>query len=165
MGGWLLPVVWAGLAVVIVTAAWRAPRHPGATRVGWQAVTVLFLVAGALVNLVFLLRGDDYSGFADGSPSSFVTDTWQSLVVPHRVVFIGLLIVFEAAVGLLVLAGGPAREAGLWLAVAFHVALVSFGWGFLVWAAPMAAALVRLALVVRRDRGGAVPGTPARMAA
>jgi hypothetical protein len=48
------------------------------------------------------------------------------------------------AVGVLVLLGGRRAEAGLAAAIAFHVALLSFGWGFSLWALPMIAALTRL---------------------
>jgi hypothetical protein len=140
----VLQAVWASLGVVILVAGVLAGRHPRALQVGCWAVAALFLAAGALVNAVFLARGDDYAGFADGSASAFVRDTWASLVVPHHHLFIGLLVVFEAAVGVLVLLGGRLREVGLGAAVAFHVALVSFGWGFLLWSGPMVLALLLL---------------------
>ena len=140
----MLQAVWATLGVVILVAGALAGRHPRALQVGCWAVGALFLAAGALVNAVYLVTGQDYATFANGSSSSFVRDTWSSLVVPHHYLFIGLLVVFEAVVGVLVLLGGRPREAGLWAAVAFHVALVSFGWGFLLWSGPMVVALLLL---------------------
>jgi hypothetical protein len=161
--GWTLPVVWAGLGIVIVVSSLRAGRDQRAYRVGVTSVSALWMGAGAAVNAYFLARGDDYSGFADGASSSFVRDTWQSLVVPHHALFIGLLIVFEAVAGALVLVKGRVRQTALLLLIAFNVALVSFGWGFLVWSAPMVAALTLLwrADRNRRRRVGPRTGPPA----
>lgn len=113
------------------------------------AVSALWVLAGAAVNALFLARGDDYSGFADGASTSFVRDTWESVVVPHHVLFIGLLIAFEAAVGALVLVEGRVRQTALVPLIGFNVALVSFGWGFLLWSVPM---VVALSLLWRADR-------------
>lgn len=139
--GWMLPVMWAGLGVVIITCSLAAARSRRAYLVGVAAVSVLWVLAGAAANAYFLARGDDYSGFADGASTSFVRETWESVVVPQHGLFIGLLIAFEAVAGLLVLVEGPVRQTALVLLMGFNVALVSFGWGFLVWSAPMAVAL------------------------
>jgi hypothetical protein len=66
------------------------------------------------------------------------------MVVPNHHLFISLLIGFEVAVGLLVLGGGKRTQVGLAAAIAFHVALLSFGWGFFVWSIPMIGALCLL---------------------
>ena len=63
---------------------------------------------------------------------------------------------------MLVLGGGRQAEYGLVGAIGFHVALLSFGWGFYGWAVPM---LVALSLLLRAQRaarasGGGLP-TPA----
>lgn len=140
----MLPVLWVALGVTIVVSAVRARRSAAALRTGALAVAALYLVAGALVNAYYLARGDDYEAFADGSYLAFVTDTWRSLVVPNHHVFIGLLIAFEAAVAVLVLLGGRRATWGYVAAIGFHVALLSFGWGFYLWSVPMTAALVLL---------------------
>jgi hypothetical protein len=141
----MLPVVWVVCAVVIITAAVRCRHHgEGARRLGRAGVGALYLGAGALVNAGFLIRGDDYQGFADGAYVSFVRETWESLVVPHHEPFIWLLVAFEATVGVLALSGGRRTQAAYALAIAFHVALLSFGWGFYVWSIPMIWALVQL---------------------
>jgi hypothetical protein len=139
--GWVLPVVWAGLGAVIVTCSRRAARSRRAYVIGVSAVSVLWVVAGAAVNAYLRARGADYSGFADGASTSFVRETWESLVVPHHGLFIGLLIGFEAVAGALVLVEGAVRQWTLVVLIAFTVALVSFGWGFLVWSVPMVVAL------------------------
>ncbi|MGZ5403537.1 MAG: hypothetical protein ACXWDL_02690 [Nocardioides sp.] len=141
--------MWFSLGVVIFVCSLRATRSQRLYRVGVTAVSALWVVAGAGVNAYFLLRGDDYSGFADGASTSFVRETWESVVVPHHSLFIGLLIAFEAVVGTLVLVEGRVRQTALLLLIAFNVALVSFGWGFLMWSVPM---VVALSLLWRADR-------------
>jgi hypothetical protein len=137
----MLQIIWVACAVVIITAALRAEHSKRAARTGREAVAVLYLAAGALVNLVFLATGEDYADFADSAYIPSVRNTWRSLVVPNHYLFISLLIGFEAAVGLLVLGGGKRAQVGLAAAIAFHVALLSFGWGFFVWSIPMIGAL------------------------
>jgi hypothetical protein len=139
-----LYVAWAVLALTIVGCALFASRSRHAYRVAVGALATLFLVAGAAVNAAFLLTDQSYSGFADGSSWSFVTSTWESLVVPNEGFFISLLVAFEATVGVLVLLGGRPREVGLWLIAAFHVALLSFSWWFLLWSGAMVLAMVLL---------------------
>jgi hypothetical protein len=147
----LLPLIWIVCAVVIIRAALRSLRHPDALRTGRLAVGALYIAAGAAVNAFFLLRGDDYAEFADGSYLPFVRDTWRDLVVPHHEAWIGLLIAFELAVGVLALWGGRRTQLAYTAALAFHVALLSFGWGFYFWSIPMIAALATL-LRAERDR-------------
>jgi hypothetical protein len=156
--GWVLPLVWAGLGAVIVTCSLRAARSRRAYVIGVSAVSVLWVVAGAAANAFFLARGADYSGFADGASTSFVRQTWESLVVPHHGLFIGLLIGFEAIAGALVLVGGAVRQWTLVVLIGFTVALVSFGWGFLIWSVPM---VVALSLLWRAGRdAGRLQGHP-----
>lgn len=147
--GWVLPVVWVSLGVVIVVLSVRAGRSRRAYEIAAGAVSLLWVAAGAAANAYFLARGDDYSGFADGASTSFVRDTWETLVVPHHGLFMGLLIAFEAAVGALVLVEGRVRQVALILLIGFNVALLSFGWGFLVWSVPM---VLALSLLWRADR-------------
>jgi hypothetical protein len=148
--GWQLPVAWVGLGIVVVVCGLRASRSPRAYRIGVAAVSVLWVLAGAGANASFLARGDDFSGFADGASTSFVRDTWESLVVPHHTLFIGLLIAFEALAGLAVLRTGVLRQTALLLLIGFNVALLSFGWGYLVWSLPL---VVGLSLLWRSGRG------------
>jgi hypothetical protein len=153
-GGWALPVIWSLLGGVIVVASLRARRNRVAYATAVWAVSVLWVAAGAGVNLVVLAGGSTYTGFASGSPVPFVRDTWESLVVPNHHFFIGLLIAFEAAVGLTVLRPGRPRMVALALLVLFNLTLVAFGWAFLMWAAPMVLSLVLL-LLTASSRGGA----------
>ncbi|HVL03212.1 MAG TPA: hypothetical protein VM386_02120 [Acidimicrobiales bacterium] len=148
---WLtLGIVWLALGVVVFVAGLRAATSERARRIGRIAVGILYVGAGAVVNAALLATGQDYADFADGAYVSFVRDTWRSVVVPNQDVFISLLVVFEATVGVLVLSGGRRAQLGLLGAIAFHVALLSFGWGFYVWSIPMIAALVLLLRAERR---------------
>jgi hypothetical protein len=151
-------VAWGVLGLTTVVCGLLARRHDRARVVGAWAVGVLFLLAGALVNLIYLLRGTDYGGFADASYIPFVRETWLSVVAPRQGLFIGLLIVFEAAVGLLVLSGGRRRQWGYAAIIGFHVALLSFGWFFYAWTVPMIAALW---LLLRAERAAASATSPA----
>jgi hypothetical protein len=101
------------------------------------------------VNTVFLATGEDYADFADRSYIPFVRHTWRTLVVPNHWLFISLLIAFEAAVGLLALRGGRWTQWALAAAIAFHVGLLSFGWGFYLWSIPMISAFVLLLRAAR----------------
>ena len=154
----LVQVAWAVLGVVIVGGALLARRSHTAYRAAIGALAVLYTAAGAAVHAWNLATDVSYSGFADWSWSSFVTDTWESLVVPHEWVFIGMLVAFEATVGVLVLIPGRPRRIGLTLILAFHVALVSFGWVYLVWVVPMGFALVLLLRAERQERRLEAPG-------
>jgi uncharacterized membrane protein YphA (DoxX/SURF4 family) len=140
----LLPILWVGCAAVIVAAAFRCRTDPSALRLGRGAVGALYVVAGAAVNAFFVVRGDDYDGFADGSAIAFVRHTWQDLVVPHPTAWISLLVAFELCVGILAVLGGRKTQLAYVAAIAFHVALLSFGWGFALWSLPMIAALSTL---------------------
>jgi hypothetical protein len=141
--------VWLACALVIIVAAVRSRHSARATTVGRHAVAALFLGAGAAVNAIFLAAGEDYVDFADGSYIPFVRHTWRTLVVPNHWLFISALIAFEAAVGLLALRGGRAAEWALAAATAFHIGLLTFGWGFYLWAIPMISSLVLLRRATR----------------
>ena len=114
------------------------------------------------MNAVFLATGEDYADFAKGSYLAFVRDTWHSLVVPNHDLFISLLVLFELTVGVLVLSGGRRAEMGIVGAIGFHVALLSFGWGFYLWSIPMLVAFVRLFRAQRRSRAHGDRGSPQR---
>ncbi len=96
------------------------------------------------MNAFFVLRGDHYADFANGAYVSFVRHTWRGVVVPHHDIWISLLILFELAVGVLVLLGGRRTQVAYAAAIVFHIALLSFGWGFYLWSLPMVWALSTL---------------------
>ena len=142
-------MTWGVLGITVVGCGLRARASRRSYLLGIAAVSVLWVLAGAGANAAMLIDGSTYTGFADGSPIPFVTDTWQSLVVPHHHVFIGALIVGEVLAGLLVLVPGRVRELALLALVAFNATLVVFGWWFAVWAVPLVTALLLLYRVER----------------
>ncbi|HVV36157.1 MAG TPA: hypothetical protein VHC63_06095 [Acidimicrobiales bacterium] len=149
----VLPLLWIASGAAVMLAAFRSRRDPAAARHGRLAVATLFIVAGAAVNAVLVtFDPKSYAPFADGSYIPFVHHTWRSLVVPHITAWIVLLIAFELAVGLLAVRGGAQTRVAYAAAIAFHLALLSFGFGFAVWVVPMVAALTAL---WRAEVGGA----------
>jgi hypothetical protein len=142
--------MWLLLGGTTFVAALRAHRSTRAIQVARMALGVLFIAFGAVVNAIYLALGNGYyDEFADASPFSFVTDTWHSLVLPHQGTFIGLLILFEATVGVLVLSGGRRTQVGLLALIGFHLGQLAFGGVLWPWAVVM---LVALVLLLRAER-------------
>lgn len=143
-------IMWLVLGGTAFVAAVRAAKSRRAMYVGRAAVGVLFIAFGALVNAVYLAMDNGYyDDFADASPFPFVKDTWNSLVVPNLGLFITLLIVFEATVGVLVLRGGRWTQIGLVGLIGFHIGQLAFGGVLWPWAIVM---LVALVLLLRAER-------------
>lgn len=149
------PILWMLLGITTFVAALRAQRSQQARMVARWALGALFVLAGAVINAWYLLTDVDYAGFADASYIPFVRETWQSVVAPNQFLFIGLLVVFEAAVGALVVMGGRRTRVALVAMMGFHVALLSFGWFFYAWSLPM---LVALGLLLRAEVSSATTG-------
>jgi hypothetical protein len=59
---------------------------------------------------------------------SFVRTAWHSVVAPNQTLFIGLLIAFEAAAGVLVLMGGRKAQLGMVGILGMQACLLLFGW-------------------------------------
>lgn len=142
-------IAWLVLGGIVLAAAFRAGRSHRALYVGRAALGALFIGAGALVNLVYLLTGADYGTFADAAHLAFVRDTWHFVVAPRQTVFIALLIIYEIAVGVLILSGGRRTEMGLVGAIGMHLGLLLFGWIMTIWACVM---LVAFGLLLRAQR-------------
>jgi len=121
-------IAWLVLTLVTLVAAIAAQRRPRALTIGRVALGIYYVLAGALVHLVYVVRGKTYASFADAAHFSFVRDTWRALVAPHYLFFIGLLVIFEATMGLLVLSGGRRAEVGMIGILGMHAGLLLFGW-------------------------------------
>jgi len=154
--------VWIACGVATLVAAALAHRSRVALLLGRAAVGVLFVVGGALLHVINLVAGADYSGFADPAFFPWVTSAWQAVVVPHAVVFIGLLALFEAVVGVLAVAGGRATQIGYAGVIAFYLLLWLFGWMELVWALVM---IVPMVVLLRAERRAAPVGAAERVSA
>jgi hypothetical protein len=143
-------VFWSACVVAAIVAAVLASRHRWARYLGRVAVGLLMLVGGALFNAVNLGTGGDYAGFADGAHFGWVTTAWRAVVAPNQPVFIGLLVAFEAAVGVLILLGGRRTQLGYLGAIGFHLALWLFGWFVTIYVLVILPALVLLLRAERR---------------
>jgi hypothetical protein len=136
--------LWILCGVATVLSAVLANRSAAARYVGRAATAVLFLVGGALLHVLNLVSGANYSGFADPAHFGWVTLDWQAVVVPNPVLFDGLLAVFEAGVGVLAISGGRWSRLGYAAVIAFYLALWLFGWMETVWCLVMLPAMVLL---------------------
>jgi len=156
-------IMWLVLGGTVIIASLFADRSGRARLVARVALGVLFLVFGALVNLVYLVTDwASFAEFGEMSQFAFVRDTWASLVVPNTGFFIGLLILGEATAGILVLFGGRRLEAGLMLLLGFHVGLLCFGWWLWLYVLPMLGALILLLRAERRHRHEVAPALQGR---
>ena len=153
--------MWLVLGATTFVAALRASKSRRAMYVGRVALGVLMILFGAVVNAIYLALGSDYYvHFADASPFPFVRDTWQSLVLPNQGLFITLLILFEAAVGVLILSGGRRTQVGLIALIGFHLGQLAFGGVLWPWAIVM---LVALVLLLRAERHPSTTPTKPRV--
>jgi hypothetical protein len=152
-------IMWLVLGGTALVAAVRAGESKRAMHVGRAAIGVLSIAFGAVVNAIYLAMDNGYyDDFADASPFPFVKDTWHSLVLPNQGLFITLLIVFEATVGVLVLSGGRWTQIGLLGLISFHIGQLAFGGVLWPWAVVM---LVALGLLLRAERHPTTaPATP-----
>lgn len=139
-------LVWLVLTVVTLVAAIAAQGNPRALPVGRVALGIYYLFAGALINAIYLATGDSYATFADSAHVPFVRETWRALVAPNHLFFIGLLVAFEAAMGVLVLSGGRRAELGMIGILGMQAGLLLFGWVLTVLAAVM---IIAVALLLR----------------
>lgn len=145
----LWQLLWIVCGVATLVAAVLAGRSRRARYVGRAAVGVLFVIGGALLHVVNLVTGADYAGFADPAHFGWVTDSWRAIVAPNQLLFIGLLVVFEATVGEFVISGGRRTQVGYVGVIAFYLALWLFGWIETVWCLLM---LVPMWLLLQAER-------------
>jgi hypothetical protein len=143
-------IFWLACVATAIVASVLAIWSRRARYVGRVAVGVLMLVGGATFNAVNLALGQTYADFADQAHFGWVTGAWRAVVAPNHYLFIGLLVAFEAIVGVLILSGGRRTQVGLIGAIGFHLALWLFGWGITVYSLLMLPALVLLLRAERR---------------
>lgn len=101
----------------------------------------MFLGGGTAHVVLGLVAPEVYENFADMAVIDVVRTAWRDLFVPNATLLALGLGAFEVTVGALILRGGRAGRLGVAAAIAFHVALVAFGWWYLVWSVPMVALL------------------------
>lgn len=150
--------IWVVCGIATLGAALLAGRSSRARLAGRSAVGVLFTVGGALLHVVNLSTDVSYAEFADPALFGWVTDAWHAVVAPHQVLFIGLLVLFEATAGILVLSGGRRTQFGYAAVIGFYLALWLFGWIETVWGLLMLPAMVAL---LRAETTASRLGSPA----
>jgi hypothetical protein len=157
----LVQIFWVGCVATAVVGSLLANWRRWARYIGRIGVGVLMLLGGAAFNAVNVARGQTYADFADQAHFGWVTAAWRAVVAPHHVLFISLLVAFEAVVGLLILSGDRRTQLGLVGAIGFHLALWLFGWGVTIYALVMTPALVLLLVAERRAPSvSAITGAP-----
>ena len=143
-------IFWVACVATAIVTSVLAIWSRRARYIGRVAVGVLMLLGGAVFNAVNLALGENYAGFADQAHFGWVTAAWRAVVAPNHYLFIGLLVAFEAVVGVLILSGGRRTQLGFVGAIGFHLALWLFGWGVTVYSLLMLPALVLLLRAERR---------------
>jgi hypothetical protein len=154
-------LLWLASGLATIVAASLVSRSRYARYVGRAAVGALFIIGGALLHVINLATGADYSGFADPALFGWVTEAWESVVVSNHVLFIGLLAVFEATVGVLSLSGGRRTQLGYAGVIAFYLALWLFGWMETVWVLLLLPPMLLLLRAERRPTSAFAPTSPA----
>jgi hypothetical protein len=149
--------LWVACGVLTLVAGVLAGSSARARLMGRIAVGVLFVIGGVLLHVVNLVTDVDYADFADPAHFAWVTDSWRALVAPNQVLYIGLLIVFEATVGVLVLSGGRKTQIGYIGVIGFYLALWIFGWFETVWVLLMLPPMILLLRGERRVTASALP--------
>jgi hypothetical protein len=156
-------IFWVACVATAIVASVLAIWSRRARYVGRIAVGVLMLLGGAAFNAMNLVFGETYADFADQAHFAWVTSAWRAVVAPNHLLFIGLLVAFEAVAGVLILSGGRRTQVGLVAAIGFHLALWLFGWGVTIYSLVMLPALLLLLWAERR--AARVPGMTAPPAA
>lgn len=90
--------------------------------------------AGAFVHVGLAIGSpDSYRPFADEALFGWVYDGWQNVFMAHPTVWALLLGAAEFIIAVLLV---RAPRLGYIAVVAFHLALMLFGWGFWLWCVP-----------------------------
>lgn len=161
IGPW--EIFWLACGITTAIAGVLASRSKRWLYIGRAAVGALFLLGGALFNLITLVSGGDYAGFADTAHFDWVTDAWRAVVAPNQALFIGLLVAFEATVGALILSGGGRTQLGYVSVIGFYLALWLFGGFQLVWSIIMLPFMVLLLRAERRATTAPAPVSAAHV--
>jgi hypothetical protein len=128
------------------TALGPASRARPRASVARRVVGGFYLVMGGINAGIVAGDPQTYRPFADHSFWPFVTATWHDVVMARPTVWFLLLAAGEVVLGMLLLRGGPAARVGWVGVIAFHVLLVTFGFGIWLWSLPALALLVPAAV-------------------
>jgi hypothetical protein len=153
-------IVFFALAIPAFIADVLAGVSDRARHIGRISTGLLMLLGGAAVNAISLAVGVKYADFADDAKFGWVTDAWRAVVPGHDVLLIGLLVAFEATVGVMILSGGRLAQVGLIGAIGFHVCLALFFSSFFtIYGLAM---LLPLVILLRAERHAAAAPADSR---
>jgi hypothetical protein len=149
----------------------RAPGSRPTAGLGWdvwRAVIGLAYLAAAFNTVYTLPRSDEegmFDDYAEGAWFGFLEDYMSNVFNPNGELFMTLVIVFEVAVGLLILNRGRGVDVGVVASVGWVLAVLPFlAWPYL--STNLALAAVQAALLARSyDRtiwARAMAAAPAR---
>ncbi|HST48531.1 hypothetical protein [Jatrophihabitans sp.] len=140
-------------------AAQRLPsvrRRRPRIRLDRRVVGSFFLFTGGVHVGIVAAEPGFYRHFADGALLGFARSRWQDVFMAHPAVWGLVLAAAEVVLGLALLRGGGWARLGWAGVIAFHLALMVFGWGFWLWSVP---ALTLLIPAARHDLRGSAPLT------
>ena len=112
-----------------------------------RLVGEFFLVTTGVHVGIVLADAGFYRDFAEAAVPG-VQSAWTDVFMAHPALWGLAVAVGELTIGVLILLGGRWARYGLLGAIGFHVALLLFGWGFLLWSVP---ALLLLVPLYRRE--------------
>lgn len=124
---------------------WHLPLPARRSEVARTAVGGFYLAAGGVHVGIVATDPATYAPFADQALFAFVRDGWSEVFMAAPVLWGLALALGEATLGALLLLGGRAARAGWAGVIAFHVALMLFGFWAWLWAVPALLLLVPLA--------------------
>lgn len=101
---------------------------------GWRAFVGLAYLGAAGFNTIYTLpRSDELDGYADGAWFGLLENFMRDVFMPNGFVFMAAVIVFEVAVGLLVLSRGHLVDLGVIASVVWVLAVLPFlAWPYLI---------------------------------
>lgn len=118
-------------------------------------VGCFYLFTGGVHVAIVAADPEFYRHFADGALFQFISARWQDVFMAHPAAWGLALAAGESALGLLLLRGGGWARLGWAGVIAFHLALMAFGWGFWLWSVPALAVLIPAARADLRRTGAA----------
>jgi hypothetical protein len=91
-----------------------------------------------------------YRDFAQSAHFDWVGQAWQAIFMAQPAVWAALLGLGEMLIGIALLSGGRWALFGYAGVIAFHLALLLFGWGVWLWAVPVLVVVVPAARAYAR---------------
>lgn len=130
------------------------------TAVARRIVGGFYLSMGGVHLGIVASNPEFYRPFASEAYFGFVRSGWADIFMAHPRGWGMALVVGETLLGVLLLLGGTWAKAGWVGVIAFHVALMLFGFGIWLWSIPALALLVPLARADWPHLSGERPAGP-----